>query len=60
MTLMSILSSLRSALATRRRGIEGTEGAEPTLRIFWGEARWQRTQLLGELARDLVKGEGDP
>eukprot|EP00913_Durusdinium_trenchii_P031416 g29411.t1 len=40
--------------------IEGTEGAEPTLRIFWGEARWQRTQLLGELARDLVKGEGDP
>ncbi|CAL1163221.1 unnamed protein product [Cladocopium goreaui] len=23
----------------------------PWLRIFWGEARWQRTQLLGELAR---------
>lgn len=21
------------------------------LRIFWGEARWQRTQLLGELAK---------
>ena len=30
----------------------GSSGAEkPRLQLYWGDARWSRTQLLGELAR---------
>ncbi|CAJ1368189.1 unnamed protein product [Effrenium voratum] len=38
---------------SKRRRLEAGDAAEAEGQalVFWGEARWQRTQLLGELAR---------
>jgi len=40
-----------AAVGVRPKNLVGLEGANGRVLVFWGDARWSRTQLLGETSR---------